>query len=143
MTIVAVVFLLFVYFFDWTIHGQSKFTLTKGANKAESTSRLLPGNEATLCGAQDLNTRLKLRFDDSYFVVDTTQTNFWSLCLDKKNFVNDSTSSKITFHSLQLGNSNVLLKRPIKQSVQNEDQRHASSKKQELNNNFITSKKVK
>ena len=82
------------------IYGQCKFTLIKEANKVESKSRLFPGNEATLCGAQDLNTRVKMKLDDSFFVVDTTQTDSWSLCLDTKNFVNETTSSKITLQSI-------------------------------------------
>ena len=74
-------------------------------------------------GAQDLNTRVKIRFDDSYFVVDTNYVCVDSqnisrrpLCLEADNLVNEITSSKKLTRSIQLGNSNVLLERPYGQT---------------------------
>ena len=123
LTILATAFLFFVYFFDWIIYGQSKFTLVKMEHKTECKSRSLPITGATMCGAQDLNTRVKIRFDDSYFVVDTNgvcvdsqSTRRRPLCLETDNLVNEITSSKKLTRSIQLGNSNVLLERPYGQT---------------------------
>ena len=123
MTIVAVGFLFFVYFFDWIVYGRSKFTLVKVPNKIKCKSRSLPTNEATVCGAQDLNTRVQFQFDDSFFVVDTTHafndsqsTSARFLCLKmNKSFHDIRTPEKLT-RSIQLGDSNVLLERPHGQS---------------------------
>ena len=88
MTTVATLFLFFVYFFDWIIYGRSQFTLVGAENKTECKSRPLPIDEATRCGAQDLNSRVKLKFDYSYFVVETTDNaRCRSLCLEPHNLV--------------------------------------------------------
>lgn len=130
MTIVAVWFLVFVHFFDWMIYGQSKFTLVKAADKIKGKSRLFPVNEATLCGAQDINTKVKIKFDDSYFVVDTIRASYGSqntlclpMCLETNSVVNDITSSKKLTRSLQLGYSYVLLEQPHKQAYNISDSR--------------------
>ena len=124
MTIIATGFLFFVYYFDWIIYGESKFTLIKTAEKTECKSRSLPINKMTMCGAQDLNTRVKIKLDDSYFIVDTSHskndaqcTRSPFLCLETRNVVTEIISSKKMTHSIQLGNSSVLLERPYGQSV--------------------------
>ena len=124
MTIVATVFLFFVYFFDWFIYGQSKFTLVKSEHKTECKSRSLPITGAMICGAQDLNSRVKVKFDDTFFVVDTNRasddaqsTHFRPLCLETSNFVSGFTSSKKMTRSIRLGESNMLLERPYGQSL--------------------------
>ena len=124
MTVVASGFLFFVYYFDWMIYGESKFTLVKTAEKTECKSRSLSINKMTMCGAQDINTRVKIKLDDSYFIVDTnhatndaqcTRSSF--LCLETRNVVTEIISSKKMAHSIQLGNSSVLLERPYGQSI--------------------------
>ena len=75
-----------------------------------------------MCGAQDLNTRVKVKLDDTYFVVDTGTQNSQDtrcrpLCLDTNNFVTDITSSRKMIRSIQLGTGNVLLERPYGQSL--------------------------
>ena len=124
MTIVAIGFLFFVYFFDWIIYGRSQFTLVSEENKIECKSRSLPVTKATICGAQDLNRRVKVKLDDSYFIVDTTygsndapSTRCRPLCLETNNFVTEITSFKNLACSIQLGVSSVLLERPYGQSV--------------------------
>ena len=127
MTIVATGFLFFVYFFDWIIYGRSKFTLVREENKTKCKSRSFPVTKATIYGAQDLNRRVKVKLDDSYFVVDTTYgpndapcTRLQCtrpLCLETNNFVTDITSSKKFACLIQLGVSSVLLERPYGQSV--------------------------
>ena len=123
MTIVAVGFLFFVYFFDWIIYGGSKFTLVKAAEKVKCKSRSLPINGATVCGAQDLNMRIKIKLDDSCFIVDTTYASSDTqnlrcrpLCLETDNCVAEITSSKKMTRTIQLGSSNVLLERPYENS---------------------------
>ena len=76
-----------------------------------------------MCGAQDLNTRVKVKLDDTYFVVDTTygtqnaqDTRCRPLCLVTDNFVTDITSTRKMIRSIQLGTGNVLLERPYGQS---------------------------
>ena len=127
LTVVATVFLFFVYFFDWIIYGRSQFTLVGAENKTECKSRPLPIDEATRCGAQDLNSRVKLKFDDSYFVVDTTHPSddarCRSLCLEPHNLAAEITDSKKLTHSIQLGECKVLLERPLKQSSNNTNNR--------------------
>ena len=105
------------------IYGQSQFTLVREANKTKCKSRLLPDNEATTCGAQDLNSRVKIKLEDSYFVVDTTQTfneanigRFRPYCLETNRIVYNETDSKKSTSSIQLGDSNLLLERPYGQS---------------------------
>ena len=78
----------------------------------------------TMCGVQDLNTRVKIKLDDSYFIVDTNHANndaqrtpFPLLCLETKNIVTEIISSKKMARSIQLGNSSVLLERPYGQSL--------------------------
>ena len=124
MTIVAIGFLFFVYFFDWIIYGRSQFTLVSEENKIECKSRSLPVTKATICGAQDLNRRVKVKLDDSYFVVDTTygpndapSTHCRPTCLETNNFVTKIISSKKLACSIKLGSSCVLLERPYGQSV--------------------------
>ena len=124
MTIVATGFLFFVYFFDWIIYGQNKFTLVQTAEKKECKSRSLPVTRATFCSAQDLNTRVKFKVDDSYFVVDTTystsdtsSTHCQPLCLETENIVTEVISSRKMIRSIQLGRSNVLLERPYGESI--------------------------
>ena len=124
MTIIATGFLFFVYYFDWIIYGESKFTLIKTAEKTECKSRSLPINKMTMCGAQDLNTRVKIKLDDSYFIVDTSHskndaqcTRSQFLCLETRNIVTEFISSKKVVRSIQLGNSSVLLERPYGQSL--------------------------
>ena len=124
MTIIATGFLFFVYYFDWIIYGESKFTLIKTAEKTECKSRSLSINKITMCGAQDLNTRVKIKVDDSYFIVDTSHskndaqcTRSPFLCLETRNVVTEIISSKKMTHSIQLGNSSVLLERPYGQSL--------------------------
>ena len=121
MTIVATGFLFFVYYFDWIIYGESKFTLIKTAEKTEFRTRSLPINKMTMCGAQDLNTRVKITFDDSYFVVDTSSDaqspRCRPACLERDNFITESTSSKKMTHSIQIGSSNVLVERPYGKSI--------------------------
>ena len=121
MTIIATGFLFFVYYFDWIIYGESKFTLIKTAEKTECKSRSLPINKMTMCGAQDLNTRVKIKLDDSYFIVDTNHATQCIrspiVCLETRNVVTEIVSSKKRKHSIQLGNSSVLLERPYGQSV--------------------------
>ena len=121
MTIIATGFLFFVYYFDWIIYGESKFTLIKTAEKTECKSRSLPINKMTLCGAQDINTKVKIKLDDSYFIVDTNHATQCIrspiVCLETRNVVTEIVSSKKRTHSIQLGNSSVLLERPYEQSV--------------------------
>ena len=124
MTIVAIGFLFFVYFFDWIIYGRSQFTLVSEENKIECKSRSLPVTKAIICGAQDLNRRVKVKFDDSYFIVDTTygfkdapSIKCRPLCLETNNTVTEIISSKNLACSIQLGVSSVLLERPYGQSV--------------------------
>ena len=124
MTIVAVGFLFFVYFFDWMIYGESKFTLIKTAEKTECKSRSLPINKMTMCGALDLNTKVKIKFDDSYFIVNTShatedaqRTRSPFLCLETKNVVTEIISSRKMARTIQLGSSSVLLERPYEQSL--------------------------
>ena len=124
MTIIATGFLFFVYYFDWIIYGESKFTLIKTAEKTECKSRSLPINKMTISGAQDINTRVKIKLDDSYFIVDTSHskndaqcTRSPFLCLETRNVVTEIISSKKMTHSIQLGNSSVLLERPYGQSL--------------------------
>ena len=124
MTIIATGFLFFAYYFDWIIYGESKFTLIKTAEKTECKSRSLPINKMTMCGAQDLNTRVKIKLDDSYFIVDTSHskndaqcTRSPFLCLETRNVVTEVISSKKMTDSIQLGNSSVLLERPYGQSI--------------------------
>ena len=121
MTIIATGFLFFVYYFDWIIYGESKFTLIKTAEKTECKSRSLPINKMTMCGAQDLNTRVKIKLDDSYFIVDTNHATQCIrspiVCLETRNVVTEIVSSKKMTHSIQLGNSSVLLERPYGQSL--------------------------
>ena len=107
------------------IYGQSKFTLVKVAEKTECKSRSLPINNMTICGAQDLNTRVKVKLDDSYFIVDTSHATYDAqrthspfLCLETKNIVTEIISSKKMARSIQLGNSSVLLERPYGQSLE-------------------------
>ena len=127
MTIIAIGFLFFVYFFDWIIYGRSQFTLVSEENKTECKSRSLPVTKATTCGAQDLNRRVKVKLDDSYFVVDTTYgpndapcTRLQCtrpLCLETKNIVTEITSSEKLACSIKLGSSCVLLERPYGQPI--------------------------
>ena len=124
MTIVATGFLFFVYYFDWIIYGESKFTLIKTAEKTECKSRSLPINKMTMCGVQDINTRVKIKLDDSYFIVDTNHATYDAqrtrspfVCLETRNDVTEFISSKKMTHSIQLGNSSVLLERPYGQSI--------------------------
>ena len=124
LTVVATVFLFFVFFFDWIIYGRSQFTLVGAENKTECKSRPLPIDEATRCGAQDLNSRVKLKFDDSYFVVETTDNvRCRSLCLEPHNLAAEITDSKKLTRSIQLGECKVLLERPLKQSSNNTNNR--------------------
>ena len=127
LTVVATVFLFFVYFFDWIIYGRSQFTLVGAENKTECKSRPLPIDEATRCGAEDLNSRVKIKLDDSYFVVDTTHpsgdTRCRSLCFEPHNLVAEITDSKKLTRSIQLGDCKVLLERPLKQSPSNSNNR--------------------
>ena len=124
MTIIATGFLFFVYYFDWMIYGESKFTLIKTAEKTECKSRSLPINKMTISRAQDINTRVKIKLDDSYFIVDTSHskndaqcTRSPFLCLETRNVVTEIISSKKVARSIQLGNSSVLLERPYGQSL--------------------------
>ena len=124
MTIVATGFLFFVYFFDWIIYGRSQFTLIREENKTECKSRSLPVTKATTCGAQDLNRRVKVKLDDSYFIVDSTygsndapRTHCPPMCLETNNTVTEITSSKNLACSIKLGSSSVLLERPYEQSM--------------------------
>ena len=117
-------FLFFVYFFDWFIYGQSKFTLVETENKTECKSRSLPITEVKMCGAQDLNSRIKVKFDDTYFVVDTNRasddaqsTHFRPLCLETDNLITEVISSNKITRSIRLGESNMLLERPYGQSL--------------------------
>ena len=120
MTTVATLFLFFVYFFDWVINGQSKFTLVKTAEKTKCKSRSVPINDITKCGAQDINTRVKIKLDSSYFIVDTNHstnetegTRSPFLCLETDNFeISPEVSSTKMARSIQLGSSSVLLERP-------------------------------
>ena len=127
LTVVATVFLFFVYFFDWIIYGRSQFTLVGAENKTKCKSRPLPIDEATRCGAQDLNLRVKIKLDDSYFVVDTPHPSVdarcRSLCLEPHNLVAEITDSKKITRSIQLGGCKVLLERPLKQSSNNSNNR--------------------
>ena len=124
MTIVAIGFLFYVYFFDLIIYGRSQFTLVSEENKIECKSRSLPVAKATICGAQDLNRRVKIKLDDSFFIVNTTygsndapSIKCRPLCLETNNFVTEITSSKNLACSIQLGVSSVLLERPYGQSI--------------------------
>ena len=124
LTIVATGFLFFVYYFDWIIYGHSKFTLIKTTEKTECKSRSLPINKMTMCGAQDINTKVKIKLDDSYFIVDTNHatndaqcTRSPFLCLETKNIVTELISSRKMSLSIKLGNSSVLLERPYGQSL--------------------------
>lgn len=118
MTVVAAGFLYFVYYFDWMIYGRSKFTLVKKADKTECKSRPIPVNESTVCGAQDLNSRVKVKLDDSYFVLDfksfsydAQNTRCRALCLETNNFVHEFTSSNKLTRSIRLGDTNILIER--------------------------------
>ena len=124
MTTVATLFLFFVYFFDWVIYGHSKFTLVKTAEKTKCKSRSVPINDITKCGAQDINTRVKIKLDSSYFIVDTshstndtqcTRSSF--LCLETKQNVTEVITSKKLARSIQLGNSSILFERPYEQPL--------------------------
>ena len=121
MTIIATGFLFFVYYFDWIIYGESKFTLIKTAEKTECKSRSLPINKMTLCGAQDINTKVKIKLDDSYFIVDTNHATQCIrspiVCLETRNVVTEIVSSKKMTHSIQIGSSNVLVERPYGKSI--------------------------
>ena len=124
MTIVATGFLFFVYYFDWIIYGHSKFTLIKTAEKTECKSRSLPIKKMTISGAQDINTKIKIKLDDSCFIVDTSHskndaqcTSSSLLCLETRNIVTEVISSKKLTRSIQLGNSSVLLERSYGQSL--------------------------
>lgn len=106
------------------VYGKNKFTLVKTAEKTQCKSRSLPINEVTMCGAQDLNTRVKVKLADSYFVVDTTyatddaqSTHSWPLCLGVDNFVRETISSNKMTRSIQLGNRSILLERPYEQPL--------------------------
>ena len=72
-----------------------------------------------MCGAQDLNTRVKIKLDDSYFIVDTNHATQCIrspiVCLETRNVVTEIVSSKKMTHSIQLGSSCVLLERPYGQ----------------------------
>ena len=103
LTIVATGFLFFVYYFDWMIYGESKFTLIKTAEKTECKSRSLPINKMTISGAQDLNTRVKIKVDDSYFIVDTSHskndaqcTRSPFLCVETRNVFTERVSIALT-----------------------------------------------
>ena len=105
------------------IYGRSKFTLVNGATKTKCKSRPLPGNEATMCGSQDLNSRVKIKLEDSYFVVETSQTSNNAQCTNcrpyclETNIVNHIADSKKSTDSIQLGYSNVLLERSNVQTL--------------------------
>ena len=121
MTIIAVGFLLFIYFFDWVIYGRAKFTLVHETTKTKSKSRPLPINEHMTCGTQDINDRTKVRLDDANFIVDImsvsaeTQNNIrrtlcLGLCVEPVTIGN--TSSTKSIHSIKLGEKSILLERP-------------------------------
>ena len=101
------------------IYGGHQFTLIKTENKTKYKPRMIPLDENTLCGAQDLNSRVKIKFDDSYLVVDTFQSSCvaqnrrWrSVCLETNSFVADITDSKKSIRFIRLGDNNVLLEQP-------------------------------
>ena len=78
----------------------------------------------TISGAQDINTKIKIKLDDSCFIVDTSHskndaqcTSSSLLCLETRNIVTEVISSKKMARSIQLGNSSVLLERPYGQSL--------------------------
>lgn len=117
-------FLFFVYFFDWIIYGQSKFTLVSEPVKKKGESRPIPADEQTMCGAQDLNKRIKVKLDDSYLVVDTTAITYEThselsstLCLEacSKLVLENNTSSEKSIRSIRLGQKCILLERPSTQ----------------------------
>ena len=104
------------------IYGQSKFTLVKQATKQKGESRLLPVNEQTTCGAQDINTRTKIKVEDSCFVVkirSTTDEAHYklcaTLCLEPSGelvWVTNKMSSDKSLCSMKLGDNHVLLEQP-------------------------------
>ena len=116
LTIVATVFLFFVYYFDWMIHGHHKFTVISEEIKTKCKSRTIPINERTVCGAQDLNTKIKIKLDDSYLVVDTTADDKNRiLCLEPNVqlvAIEHTRSTNKTTRSIRLGDNYVILERP-------------------------------
>ena len=112
----ATLFLFFVYYFDWMIYGQHKFTLISEEIKTKCKSRTIPINERTVCGAQDLNTRIKIKLDDSYLVVDTTADDKNRiLCLEPNVelvAIEHTRSTNKTIRSIRLGDNYVILERP-------------------------------
>ena len=100
------------------IYGQSMFTLVKSAKKTKWTSRPLPVNDVTKCGSQDLNSRVKIKFDDSYFIIDTSyNTACRLLCFDTDSIDYNTVDLTKVASLIQLGDSKVYLERPNGQSL--------------------------
>ena len=106
------------------IYGENKFSLVKTEEKTKCKSRSLLINKMTMCGALDLNTKVKIKFDDSYFIVDTSYATEDAqrkrspfVCLETKNVVTKIISSRKMARTIQLGSSSVLLERPYEQSL--------------------------
>lgn len=111
--------LFFVFFFDWITFGRNKFTLINDATKTKCCSKaMLTSNDATKCGAQDLNSRIKVELGDSCLILDSNSFNIdlkRTLCLDANKLVFGETSDKDNkfLLSVKFGKEHVLLKKPL------------------------------